>query len=94
MRNCLNIPAPVLEAMMQIAWEFMSADDYREKIGGTNWFNPGEAGPAWQEVKSCFERVASNHHLPRPKQAVKAIMPILNAHKLTLNGNQITREAS
>ena len=94
MRNCLNIPVPVLEAMLQIAWEFMDPDEYRENIGGTNWLNPAEAGPAWQEVKSCFERVASKSHLPRPKQAVKDIMPILTAHNLTLTGNQIIREAS
>ncbi|MFK7826145.1 MAG: hypothetical protein AB8G05_18475 [Oligoflexales bacterium] len=93
MKNCLNVPEEVLESMLIIAWEFMDRDDYREKIGGTNWMSPGEAGPAWQEVRACFERVAGNVHQPRPKEAVEKIIPILEANGLMLNGSQITRQA-
>ncbi|MFK7826784.1 MAG: hypothetical protein AB8G05_21760 [Oligoflexales bacterium] len=93
MKNCLDVPEEVLESMLQIAWEFLDRDDYREKIGGTNWMSPREAGPAWQEVRACFERVATNAHLQRPKEAVDKITPILEANGLVLNGSQITRQA-
>ena len=93
MENCLHVPEQVLESMLIIAWEFLDRDDYREKIGGTNWMNPRQAGPAWQEVKSCFEIVASNTHLPKPKEAIEKITPILEFNGLTLIGSQITRQA-
>lgn len=94
MKNCLNIPEEVLESMLIIAWEFMDADDYREKIGGTNWLILRQAGPAWQEVRVCFERVAKNVHLPRPKSAIEKIAPILSANGLALNGSHIIRHVS
>ena len=93
MKNCLNVPEPVLEALLTIAWEFLDRDEFRINVGGTNWMSPVEAGPAWQVVKSCFEKVSSNVHLPRPKTAVEKIIPILEANGLFLNGSQITRQA-
>lgn len=86
MENCLNIPEAVLEAMLTIACEFLDRDEYREKIGGTNWKNPEQAEKAWSEVKFCFERVAANRHLARPKKAVEEIAPVLAANGLKLNG--------
>lgn len=94
MKNCLSVPEGVLESMLTIAWEFMDADAYREKLGGTNWQNPRQAGPAWQQVKACFSMVAANSHLPRPKAAVEKIQPILQANGLTINGSQIARLVS
>ena len=94
MKNCLNVPEEVLESMLIIAWEFMDPDDYREKIGGTNWLSLKQAAPAWKEVRACFERVASNAHLPRPKSAIEKITPVLMANGLELNGPHISRQVS
>ncbi|MFK7825896.1 MAG: hypothetical protein AB8G05_17215 [Oligoflexales bacterium] len=93
MENCLNVPEEVLESMLIMAREFMGHDNYRKKIARTNWRNPIQAGPAWQELKACFERIIMNDHLPRVRETIEKIIPILHTNGLTLNGSRITRQA-
>lgn len=94
MENCLNVPQPVLESMLAIAFEFLDIEEYNEKVLGTDWMSPNQAGPAWQELRACFEKLASEPHLPRSRKAVEQITPILLNNGLMLNGKQITRQAS
>ena len=91
MNNCINVPEELLEAMLDIAWQYLDQDQYRKKFGGINWVNPKQAGPAWQDLLDCFGQVSSNQGLPRPKETIESIIPLLNKYGLTLSGNKIVR---
>lgn len=90
--NSLNIPEPILDALLEIANDFMDEKEF-DLIVSTDWTNREKAGPAWKQINLSLQKV-SNSPFPGPKDAMFSLQKTLSQYQLKFDGVRIARVAS
>ena len=88
----LNIPEPLLDALLEVANDFMEEKEF-DSILGTDWTSREKAGPAWKQINLCLQKV-SKSPFPGPKDAMFRLQKTLSQYQLNFDGERISRVSS
>ncbi|NRA69103.1 MAG: hypothetical protein HRU19_31820 [Pseudobacteriovorax sp.] len=88
----LNIPEPLLDALLEVANDFMEEKEF-DSILGTDWTSREKAGPAWKQINLCLQKV-SKSPFPGPKDAMFSLQKTLSQYQLKFDGERISRVSS
>ncbi|MFK7826783.1 MAG: hypothetical protein AB8G05_21755 [Oligoflexales bacterium] len=92
MMRALKIPAPLLEALLSIANDYMNEKEFDEVLS-TEWSNREKAGPAWRKLNLCLQKV-SKSPFPGPREAIDNLQLILAQYQLKFDGVKICKKKS
>ena len=71
----LKIPEPLLDALLTIAHDYMSEQDFDDVVS-TDWSDRETAKPAWKQINLCLQSV-SKSPFPGPREAIDSLQLVL-----------------
>lgn len=88
----LNVPEPLLDALLCVANEYMSETEF-DMVINTDWSNRQKAGPAWKQINLCLQKVY-NSPFPGPREMMANLEIVLAQYQLKFDGTLIIRNDS
>ena len=85
----LNIPEPLLDALLSIAHDYMNESDFDELVS-TDWTIRESAKPSWKQINLCLQKV-SKSPFPGPREAVDNLQLVLAQYNLKFDGERIVK---